>query len=244
LASLPIVKRRSESEIRLRNGIVITNVDPDISRAFDEVWIQRDYTPRHFHIGERDIVIDIGAHVGLFTLYASRKASHGQVFSYEPSSSTFALLQQNLRRNGARNVVAENVAVAGQNEERTLFVSIDHRMGSSLYEENITSESPLTPQPETVRCVTLNHIFNSNNIKICDFLKMDSERAEYEILRNARPSVLRQIRRIAMEYHVVDNDDNPEMLKRLLESQGFIVRYYPFTATNKRGMLFARRALS
>ncbi len=242
LALLRLVKSRRNSEMILRNGLVITHVDPDIELAFEEIWIRGDYTRSGFEVHPGDVVVDIGAHVGLFTLYAAHRARAGRVISYEPSSPAFRLLQKNLRRNALRNVTAHNLAVAGRSGERTLFSRPDRRMGSSLYEENFTAESLRPIASESVRCVTLEEVFGSNSITACDFLKMDCERSEYEIFQSVPDRIWRLIRRIAMEYHVAGSGKDAEGLLRLLKAQGFRVRYHPFPGTMTRGLLYAVRA--
>ncbi len=212
-----------------------------IELAFEEIWIRRDYTKPGFELDRGDVVIDIGAHAGLFALYAASRARAGRIICYEPSSTAFRQLEENLRRNAVRNVTAYNVAVAGEAGERTLFSRPDRGMGSSLYEENFTAEALRPTASERVRCVTLEELFTSNSIGVCDFLKMDCECSEYEIFRAAPDWVWRRIRRIAMEYHVAGPGRDAEELRRLMEARGFRVRYHPFPGTTVRGLLYALR---
>lgn len=243
LALARLVKFRRNSAMTLRSGLVITHVDPDIELAFEEIWIRRDYARPGFDVRPGDVVIDIGAHVGLFTLYAAHRARARRVISYEPSSAAFRLLQENLRRNALRNVTAHNLAVAGEPGERILFSRPDRRMGSSLFEENFTAESLRPIATESVRCVTLEEVFGSNSVTVCDFLKMDCERSEYEILRFAPDGIWARIRRIAMEYHVAGSGEDAEGLHRFLKERGFRVQSHPFPGTTTRGLLFARREI-
>jgi hypothetical protein len=75
-----------------------------------------------------------------------------------------------------------------------------------------------------VECCTLGDIFERFSLKKIDYLKMDCEGAEYEILENAT-SLLRRIRRISMETHTTA-DRRPEDLENLLSGHGFAVRLY------------------
>jgi predicted RNA methylase len=54
--------------------------------VLDEVFIHKAYNPRGFEIEEGGVVVDLGAHIGAFTVFAARKA--GVVLSYEPESRT------------------------------------------------------------------------------------------------------------------------------------------------------------
>ena len=68
-----------------------------------------------------DVVIDVGAHVGFFTLIAASIAgSEGEVHAFEPVPSNFAALEQNARLNGFGNVVLNRAAVGAEEGEVTL----------------------------------------------------------------------------------------------------------------------------
>lgn len=70
------------------------------------------------------VVVDVGAGVGIFTLYAARLAgAYGKVFSFESDSRAFALLQDNIQVNGfaeSGNVVSHSMAVEATNLDLTL----------------------------------------------------------------------------------------------------------------------------
>src|SRR4051794_18303432 len=60
-----------------------------------------------------DVVIDIGAHVGIVSIFLAKRFPGVRVLAFEPLPRTFAVLQANLRRNRVRNVTAFNMAVSG-----------------------------------------------------------------------------------------------------------------------------------
>ena len=67
-------------------------------------------------IKEGDIVIDIGAHIGYYTLLFSKLVGKtGKVFAFEAHPDNFTLLKQNVETNGYTNVVVENKAVSNYN---------------------------------------------------------------------------------------------------------------------------------
>ena len=76
---------------------------------------------------------------------------------------------------------------------------------------------------EVVDCMDLNDILEINNIAKVDFLKIDVEGAEYEIIFNCNDNTLKKIRRIAMEYHEIDSY-NPNDLVKFLTGKGFSTR--------------------
>jgi phenylpropionate dioxygenase-like ring-hydroxylating dioxygenase large terminal subunit len=75
-----------------------------------------------------------------------------------------------------------------------------------------------------VPTTSLDKFISENKIKRIDFLKMDCEGAEYEILFGSRPETLRKISRISMEYHPIDSRRNAGTLKKFLIKNGFEVK--------------------
>jgi FkbM family methyltransferase len=81
-----------------------------------------------------DIVLDIGAHIGYYTLLAARAAgADGRVFAFEPERQNYGLLTRNVANNGYTNVSAINQAVMATSGAQTLFVSEDNAGDHHLY---------------------------------------------------------------------------------------------------------------
>jgi hypothetical protein len=82
------------------------------------------------------------------------------------------------------------------------------------------TDSPM----ETVQATTLTDIMDANNIEQIDYLKIDVEGAEYDILLNCPAGTLSKVRRIVMEYHEFDSDERSHRdLVSLLKAHGFQV---------------------
>jgi hypothetical protein len=95
--------------------------------------------------------------------------------------------------------------------------------------------------PIRVPAITLSGAFEKLQIARCDFLKIDCEGAEYEILFAADETTLSRIGHIAMEYHDAVTRHRHEELIRFLEDRGFVVRTRPSPAYYELGFLFASR---
>lgn len=226
-------------EIVFRNGVRVKirprQKDRDIVR---EIWLLRTYNPSGFRIGRRDIVMDIGAHIGAFTLLAATAARDGKVYSVEPADANFALLEENLRVNGIKNAVAHRVALSGSEGTKKLFLSKENTGGGSFYDSFSLFGSPAGSVD--VPGVTLSKFMEKNGIDRVDFMKIDCEGAEYEILMGGGHETLAKVRRIAMEYHNIDAGRTGTALAESLKKAGFEVRLVP--GSKDLGMLYAVRA--
>ena len=182
-----------------------------------EIWRAKVYDDARFPINADDVVVDIGAHIGGFAVRAAKKAHRGEVYAFEASSKNYAMLTENRNLNNANNLRIHNKAVSGQRGEMKFYMPDDNGALGSLLQE---TDSPL----EIVQAVTLDDIIADNHIEQIDYLKLDVEGAEYDILLNCLAETLAKVRRIIMEYHGFEgHTQSPMDLVRLLETHGFIV---------------------
>jgi FkbM family methyltransferase len=183
-------KGSSVTEIRLRRGNVITATpEHALWPHFSDIWYHRSYT-KHLAMPSGSLVVDIGANVGVFSLFAARKARI--VYALEPSATNFSLLCSNTASAG--NIVPLNLACAGVDGEALLDVS-SNPVSFSL------SASSTSANRETVGVITLASLFDRYKIEYCDFLKLDCEGSEFEIILDSEPALIRRVKRIVMEYH-------------------------------------------
>jgi FkbM family methyltransferase len=181
----------------LRNGDkFIVRVKQNDYWMIEYVYIHRLYTPPGFEIERHDIVVDIGAYIGDFTVFAARAAKSGKVLAYEPLPANFKMLLENIKLNNLVNVTAFNYAVAGIHGERIIYYSPDDLGMTNLYK-------PLGNKPSKLRVkyVTLKEIFDENNLERIDFLKMDCEGSEYEIFMNTPDEYLQKIGKLSLSFH-------------------------------------------
>lgn len=216
---------RIEKTVRL-DGYAIRIRRLTSDQAFVETMlVQHDYTRNGFQIRPTDTVIDIGANIGTFALDAARCASQGRVLCFEPDADNFRLLQMNLRRNHCHSVTAVRAAVAGADGDVTLFCATE-----GGYHSIRSERGQHVARTEIVPGVSLERIFERHQVARCNFLKLDCEGAEYEILYALPPPYFRRIERIAMEYHggadPVERRAQADALAAHLERQGFRIDDY------------------
>lgn len=125
------------------------------------------------------IFFDIGAHVGQFTLVASKLVgSEGQVHSFEPDPESFRWLAQNLKKNRIANVFLNQVVVTDRVGYREFHLAAPENMGSG----SITP--PRNPSRRTLRVpsTSIAEYCQTRQIHRVDFMKIDVEGAEIEVL--------------------------------------------------------------
>jgi len=197
--------------------------------ALTHVWMIQEYSNNDFDIHDNDIVIDVGAHIGLFALFASQFCKHGKIFCFEPIKENYELLVENINFNKINNIIPFNFAVSKISDSVKIFLNDDYS-GHSMFLE--------TNNFVIVKSKSLNDIFTENNIQECNFLKLDCEGAEYEIINSLSPEFLNKIKKSAIEYHLADI--HPELLEQLikkLRDLSFIVNTR--TLFSDIGFLFA-----
>jgi len=98
-----------------------------------------------------------------------------------------------------------------------------------------------TSKSITIDSTNFEEIYLSNNLNKCDFLKIDAEGAEFEILENMPENMFKKISKIVMEYHIFDKK-SIERLKKIiekLETHNFHIEKKPYS--DFIGMVYARK---
>jgi FkbM family methyltransferase len=199
-----------------------------------EIFLDEDYGT----VPDDSIVLDLGAHMGVFSVYATTTARNVVVYAYEPFAEFYKVLKENVRLNGRDEAVhCFNAAVASEAGSRDLYL----KSGTFFFPTLLDKTNSDHEAPVAVRCTTLLEIMESNHLERVDLLKMDCEGAEYEILYTTPPSYLERIAEIRMEYHNLDSDErHVDGLKRFFTRSGFVVtQLRPVSGTN--GTLWATR---
>jgi len=173
--------------------------------ALTNVWMLGEYKIENFQISKNDTVIDIGAHIGLFSLLVYQRSGCDKIFSYEPIRDNFDLLISNLELNHITSIHPFNLAVSKKSTKLNLFLN-DDQSAHSIFSNNSTAV--------TVESTSLQKIFDDNDILSCKLLKLDCEGAEYDIIDSLPIEYFNKIENIVIEYHLADS--KPELGKNLI----------------------------
>jgi len=227
---------RTPFVVRLRNGClfkVTTALDVWIIK---EVCLDRDYERDGTTVRPGSTVVDIGAGLGEFCISVAREHPDARVYAFEPLAESFALLQDNVRLNGLGNLALFPCAVGAHSRGAVLQAV----RGAPARSSTMTIAGARPDALARVPSATLGDIFRELDIQRCDFLKLDCEGAEYEILFGADPATLERIVHVAMEYHDHVTPSSGADLAGFLRERGFSVRTVPNRAYPDRlGLLYA-----
>jgi FkbM family methyltransferase len=195
----------------LRNGLKIHAPEGVDASTVMVIFIKKDYGK----IPNNAVIIDVGANIGTFSLYAVQSAKNISVYAYEPMPGTFKTLEENIKINKLQKTIKPfKLGTAAKKETRELYLSPGSPF-HSMYIDHLTSEKI------SIKCIPLQEIFEKNKVKKCDLLKMDCEGAEFETLYNTPPKYLKKIKEIRLEYHNELGGNNVNDLIKFLEKNGF-----------------------
>ena len=203
--------------IETRSGLLLSpGVGLQAISIYREIFVEKVYNPLGFEIESDDLVIDIGANIGIFSLYAASQGCN-QVYAFEPHPDNFAIFLENIRTNNFLNVKPYKVGVASKEENGFLKVS-----SMSGHHEVIDPEKK--DEVESVleiRTINLENFIIENNIRQVDFLKIDCEGSEGEIILSLSSNFFKKVGKMVVEYHNNVSKLDDHQLMEILEEHDF-----------------------
>lgn len=175
-------------------------------------------------------VLDVGAHVGSFTVAIAARYPNAQIVSYEPSPTTFAYLEMNIRANGLESRVSgRQVAVGATTGNAHLHES---EVGSALS----TLVAAMASDDTSAIAVDVVAIAAAiSTSRGPELVKLDCEGSEYGIILDSDPLVWKGVSCLLLEYHPVPGH-SWEQLKDRLQSFGLGCSWHKESATENLGM--------
>jgi|SRR3989304_307962 len=189
--------------------------DNYLGHILAEIYREKVYAP--FLEGKKDLtILDIGGNIGLTTYYFSQFAS--RVITLEPSKDHFACILKMLDFNQIKNVTPLNMALYMTDGE----FELGHNQNKTMYSLHLAIKDQNIPS-EMVPAVTLTTLFKDQGIDHVDFMKLDVEGSEYEILGHSTfAEVAPKIDSMLIEAHSWAGR-HPNQLKESLKNRGFTV---------------------
>src|ERR1051325_1925858 len=228
---------------RLPNMMEIAHLNKnETDLLYKEIFEDEGYLRHGVTLADGDCVFDVGANIGLFTLFVHQRCGGARVFAFEPSPPTFAVLKTNVEMH-APNARPYQCAVSDKPgmAEFTFYPKIS--ASSGLY-ANVAEDAGVTRafienqsglgryadellegRFEAVRYEcwlrTLSEVIAEEGVERIDLLKVDVEKSELDVLRGLSAKDWTKVRQVVLEVH--DTGGRLEAVTSLLNQHGFEV---------------------
>ncbi len=229
------ILKKNINKVVLRSGITIEGgVKSLVVDIVDEIFIREVYCPPFLKLNPNDIVVDIGANIGVFSLY-SKLHGASRIVSVEPLDTNVKLIKNNFQINKLSLPDIANIALFKKESALKLYL-YGHDSHSMLFKPEIESSNAIYKRVRGMRLSTLLKTYGLDKI---DFMKIDCEGAEGYIIENSNKDNWKNIKKIAIEYHNnVSILDNISIVKKLV-SYGYKTK--TFSSDEVYGYIYAWR---
>ena len=186
---------------------------------YNDGAIGNDYERSGCTIEEGDVVVDIGANIGMFVARASLKKAK-RIYAFEPYGPAFTCLMLNK----PKECHAFNLAVSDRVKKDTIYLhsSASNLGGATLYKDALLRDGCSIVDEAPILAIDMNTLFDTGLLGYIDFLKIDTEGEEVKILDGIRPGLFDRISKIAVEYHMpVNNEQDLSRITNRLRSYGY-----------------------
>jgi FkbM family methyltransferase len=201
-----------------------------------ETFIDRFYTKYGCELGKNWTIIDIGAAIGEFSLYAAANDPGARIIAYEPFPESVEIFKKNLEMNGISTIKIIPKAVWKTTTRLELDISLQEPLQITSGVTEISTDKSIR-----VEAVSLADVLRSNKLSSVDLVKLDCEGAEFDILLGSRPETVKAFKRIVMEYHDGADGRHHAQLESHLQSLGYRVTSRENVVHPEIGYLYAER---
>lgn len=199
--------------VELRNGLKIrlSSSKHDIS-TFVVIFCRKEYG----RIPKDATIIDIGANIGMFAMYAIMNGAR-RVIAVEPNMESCRVLEETVRLNRLEDKLTLLHAAIGAESGQVIYIPKKSSPG------NVSVKTP-TSNPdifEAIKTIALQDIIDQHQVDEVDILKVDCEGAEYELLPSISDDHLKKVKEIKMEFH---GSETP--LRDWFRQKGLAITHY------------------
>jgi FkbM family methyltransferase len=188
-----------------------------------------DFLPGHeghlvgrFSPKEGDTVIDIGAHIGRYTITSSQQVGNtGKVVAIEADPDNFQLLKRNIVLNNLTNVLPLNYAVFSTRTRMKLY----EQSASAKYNSLMLTRAAKTKNYVEVNADTLDSILKLNEVNQVNWIKIDVEGAEFEVLKGSTKTLSSENVSLLIEIHNIADPSHYDNIVDFLKYHNYEITF-------------------
>ena len=205
----------------------------DIEYIYNEIFAGAAYDHPRIELPERPTIIDVGANVGLYSIWAARKYRPKTLLAFEASPSTYECLNDNVARHINQELTIAscfNLAVSRQADQELVLNQPPWNSGFSTlldgsklaWVDELRGKGELITHK--VRSTTISQAITAHALAAVDLLKIDVEGYFIEVLEGITAGDLPKVRNIVLEAEYADAlGHSRESLCALLRDKGYSV---------------------
>jgi FkbM family methyltransferase len=195
---------------------------------FTTMTMREDDIIGQFHPRQGDIVVDVGAHIGKYTIIASKRVGeNGKVIAIEAHPGNYEMLNRNIKLNGLTNITTLNYAVYSKETKIKLFLP-DEKSNHTIYNTLIPTRAKDGEKFIEVNANTLDNLLQQNGIsQEVNWIKIDVEGAEFEVLKGAHDTISnsKNIAFLVEVHNIEDGKNLYRPIMDLMEKYNFKVEF-------------------
>jgi FkbM family methyltransferase len=208
IAAMP---RYTRGEVNFDNVVLAFNDNVALLGMLDEIYVRQNYA--FLTNNDRPVILDCGANIGVGIAYFKKQCPNAVIYAFEPDGEAFRCLSENIKRNNFSDAHLYQNAVWINNQELDFYA--DGSWGGGLFPKKGSASS------SRVTAIDISDFLEQP----IEFLKMDIEGSETEVIQHASAKIIKNVKRFFFEWHSMKGEN--QLLGKILhefEISGF--RYH------------------
>ena len=236
---------------KLPNNLeIVYQTKAEADYFYEDIFQNRVYLKHGITLRDRAIIFDVGANIGMFSLFAAQNCNNPTIYCFEPAPPLFEILRLNTTFYEV-NAKLFNFGISNETKTATFTFYPNSSGMSSFYADKEEEKEVLKAimvnqleqgmagmeqvmeqadelleerfkaQPFTCQLRTLSEAIGENNIDRIDLLKIDVQKSELDVLQGIKENDWQKIQQIVIEVH--DVEGRLEQITNLLKNQGYRV---------------------
>jgi FkbM family methyltransferase len=194
--------------------------DPILSGIGHRIYFDGSFEESYLKICSRylktdSVIFDVGANIGIHTVYFATFCPSGMIYSFEPALSTYQLLLKNI--NGHKNIIPINAGISNLSSSLEFYECFDNALSSLKDTKRDSIKSKYR-----ILCFTIDDFVTLFSINKLNFVKIDVEGFETEVLQGMKGTILKYKPVIFCEvYKGKNSNQNPYFTFKLMEELNY-----------------------